>query len=134
MFSANKKRNGVTSLAFTKEAPCFEHLFGFRFTLDLKWNSYIRSIAKDCGKNGRLLIPFQKVPDTRYHALLLPKSVLTQNGILLAYLGWRYPILCFKTFTKASRSPCGRWIIFQLKTPFLQTKGSKSLANLSRFS
>ena len=32
------------------EAPCFDRLLGLEFTPDLRWNTYIRSVAKATGK------------------------------------------------------------------------------------
>ena len=32
------------------EAPCFDKLLGLKFTPDLRWNCYIRSVAKSAGK------------------------------------------------------------------------------------
>ena len=32
------------------EAPCFDKLLGLTFTPDLKWNTYIKSVAKVAGK------------------------------------------------------------------------------------
>ena len=33
-----------------KEASCFDRLLGLKFTPDLRWNTYIRSVAKATGK------------------------------------------------------------------------------------
>lgn len=45
--------NGCTH----KELPCRERLSELQITQDLKWNSYIQSIANDAGRNSRLIVP-----------------------------------------------------------------------------
>ena len=37
------------------EAPCLDRLLGLKFTPDLKWNSYILSVAKE---TGIMVVPF----------------------------------------------------------------------------
>lgn len=53
-------------------APC---LSGHKLTPNLKWNSYIRPIAKDAGKQDALShVPLEKVPDLR------PRTISRRAG------------------------------------------------------
>lgn len=59
------------------QALCLERSkqgLGFRLTPDPKRNSYIENIDKDAGKNDRFLVPFQKLPNSSWHALSFQES------------------------------------------------------------
>lgn len=75
-----------------KENPCFEGLWEHDFIPDFKWNSYIRSIAKEDGKCSTHSICSRKHLTP---AMIYISSLAQKNGVLLACLDWSCSFLTF---------------------------------------
>lgn len=73
------------------QAKCLEHMMEHNRSLNLKRNSYIRSIAKDFGKITSSLYPENKylIPHARLY--------ICENGVLLPHLGWSCPLLAYQS-------------------------------------
>lgn len=65
-------------------------LLGLKFTSDLKWDLYNRSIDKDAGK--KLSVLYHSRTDS-FHYALSQESEPTKNGLFLPYLGCSWKII-----------------------------------------
>merc|ERR1712215_258105 len=75
-----------------EEAPCLERLLGLKFTPDLKWNSYIASVAKEASK--------------MIGSLYRSREYLTPSSILYLYKSQIRPTMeyCCHIWAGASRT------------------------------
>lgn len=84
-----------------------------------------------CFKNGRLLVPLQKVRDPTCQTLILQELNQTKNGVLLPYLGWSWPISTVLTEFKSFDAALLVMNYFQTYSLFPTGEtGSLSLLNL----
>lgn len=75
------------------EAPWFKCLLWLKLTLELKWNLYIRCIAKDTGKMVVPLYHTRKYPVLSLVLYFHKSQIGSENRISLSYLDSRSPIL-----------------------------------------
>lgn len=74
------------------------------WTPDIKWNLYIRSIAKRCWKNNWFSVPLQKVLDSSCYHLPLQETDQVENRVLQPYLGWDCSLFTFQFPLRVQKS------------------------------